>query len=215
MVCPRCGKSLAVSVPPQEHKAEREPAGSGSTDIIRRFKGDPQKKWIAVIAAVSVVLIAVIFLAVSKGRCQESGCSNKAVAGSDYCYSHKCVVPSCSSRQLDYSTYCYVHYKIYDDDADTSYVSPSQLRISNVTLSSNSSYTIAEGSITNTSNSTVKFVKIKGAFETRAGTVVDTDWTYAVGNEGLAPGESCKWHMSVSKDRSITQCSVSIIDFDT
>ena len=89
-----------------------------------------------------------------------------------------------------------------------------ELKISNVKLSSNSGYTIAEGTITNNSDQTVSFVEIKGAFKTSSGSVVDTDWTYAVGSEGLAPGESCKWRLSVSKDWSIKDCTVTVIDFD-
>jgi hypothetical protein len=105
---------------------------------------------------------------------------------------------------------------LYDDDAPTvnNQVYSYELKISNVKISSNSSYTIAEGTIINNSDQTVTFVKIKGSFETSSGKVVDTDWTYAVGTEGLDPGESCKWRMSVSKDSSIKNCNVTIIDFD-
>ena len=87
------------------------------------------------------------------------------------------------------------------------------MKISNIKLSSNSSYTVAEGTITNNSDQTVSYVEIKGSFKTSYGEVVDTDWTYAVGSEGLAPGESCKWRMSVSKDSSIKNCTVTILDF--
>lgn len=117
-----------------------------------------------------------------------------------------------------YSNYCYKHYLLYDDDAQEEFgsdpVYSHELKISNVKLTSNSSYTIAEGTITNNSDQTVSFVEIKGAFKTSSGSVVDTDWTYAVGSEGLAPGESCKWRLSVSKDWSIKDCTVTVIDFD-
>lgn len=67
---------------------------------------------------------------------------------------------------------------------------------------------------TSSSNSTVSFVKIKGAFKDYSGIVIDTDWTYAVGTDGLAPGESCKWEMAVKKDSAIVSCDVTVIDFD-
>ena len=145
------------------------------------------------------------------------GCNNKAISGMGYCYTHKCAVTDCNSKRYGYSNYCYSHYLLYDDDAsslNTPQVYSYELKISNVTLSSNSSYTIAEGTITNNSDQTVSFVKIKGSFENSSGTVVDTDWTYAVGLEGLAPGESCTWRMSVKKDYSIKDCTISILDFD-
>ena len=83
----------------------------------------------------------------------------KAVSGSDYCYSHKCAVESCKDSRFLYSNYCYKHYLLYDDDAQEEFgsdpVYSHELKISNVKLTSNSSYTIAEGTITNNSDQTV------------------------------------------------------------
>lgn len=178
-----------------------------------------KKNWLIALTIAGVAGIAAVGLTVmmGSGRCESRGCQNKAVKGSHYCYSHKCVLSSCPEEQYALSNYCYSHYLRYDDDAKTKTESVHswQLAISNVSLSSNSSYTIVEGKITNNSNSTVRFVKVKGAFQNSAGRVVDTDWTYAVGSEGLAPGESCKWRMSVSKDYSIQKCDVTILDYDS
>ena len=44
--------------------------------------------------------------------------------------------------------------------------------------------------------------------------MVDTDWTYVVGSEGLAPGETKSYHLSVPKDYTIRSCTVSILDYD-
>ena len=55
---------------------------------------------------------------------------------------------------------------------------------------------------------------MKGAFKDSSGNVLDTDSTYVVGSEGLAPGESSSFRLSVDKDSKITDCSVSILDFD-
>lgn len=209
-VCPHCGKSLTSAT---------QYGKSGDADTLPAIKNKLQilgQKKVFTAVSVVVVLIIAISVAVGSGKCQESGCNNKAVSGSNYCYSHKCAISSCASKRFSYSNYCITHYRIYDDDADTNttYVPSYQLKISNIELTSNSSYTIAEGTITNNSDETVSYVKIKGSFETSSGTVVDTDWTYAVGGEGLEPGESCKWRMSVSKDRSIKNCTVTILDFD-
>lgn len=49
------------------------------------------------------------------------------------------------------------------------------------------------GTLTNNSDYTVYFVKVKFIFSDSGGKVIDTDSTYAVGGEGLEPGESCKF----------------------
>lgn len=88
------------------------------------------------------------------------------------------------------------------------------LKFSNIKVSSNSSYIICTGTVTNNGSKTYKFVKIKGSFKNSSGTVVDTDSTYAVGSEGLAPSESKTFRMSVDKNYQISSCSVSIYDYD-
>lgn len=177
-----------------------------------------KKHWLIVAGVLLLVaLITAIAVVMEKNNCNYSSCNNKTVSGSDYCYSHKCSISSCTSAQKYNSNYCYLHSYLYETETGSSYsnyVSSSDLKISVGSITHNSSYTVVTGTITNNSDSEVRFVEIKGAFKTSGGTVVDTDWTYAVGSEGLAPGESCKWRMSVDKDYSIKQCSVSIIDFD-
>lgn len=106
-------------------------------------------------------------------------------------------------------------YSSYSGTSGSSYESVySALKISGVSVKSNSSYTVCTGTITNNGKKTYKFVKIKGAFKNSSGSTIDTDWTYAVGSEGLAPGESKTFRMSVSKNYSISKCSVSIYDYD-
>lgn len=90
----------------------------------------------------------------------------------------------------------------------------SALKFSNLQVSSNSSYTICTGTVTNNGSKTYKFVQIKGSFKDSSGTVLDTDSTYAVGSEGLTPGESKTFKMSVDKNYKISTCSVSIYDYD-
>lgn len=203
-ICPTCGKELVKTSADGDSKVKPS-----------ILAGKNKFVFIGIIAA--IVIIAVVIIASSSGRCKESGCNNKAVPGSKYCYTHKCSISNCDNSRFMYSNYCYSHYLLYDEDANKTYA-PSvysyQLKISNVTLSTSYGYTYAEGTLTNNSDSTVTFVKIKGSFKNYSGTVVDTDWTYAVGSDGLAPGESCKWKMSVTKDSSIKSCDVTILDFD-
>lgn len=86
------------------------------------------------------------------------------------------------------------------------------LKILNVSVTSNSSYTICTGTVTNNGEKSYDFVEVKGSFKDSSGTVLDTDWTYAVGSEGLDPGESTIFRLSVQKNSKITDCSVSFMD---
>lgn len=211
MKCPKCGKDLGKPIESSDAQEKTKMLFSQRPQESKKSKKAP------LLFIVGILIIAVIFALSNTGKCKVKGCNNKAISGMDYCYTHKCAVTDCNSKRYGYSNYCYSHYLLYDDDAsslNTPQVYSYELKISNVTLSSNSSYTIAEGTITNNSDQTVSFVKIKGSFENSSGTVVDTDWTYAVGSEGLAPGESCTWRMSVKKDYSIKDCTISILDFD-
>ena len=208
-VCPKCGKEL----PSRHQTGDPTPSTTASPKANATAWLRKPVVWIGA----AVLLAAVVVLVSVKSRtCKYGSCSNNAVPGFDYCYSHKCALSDCDEPCFVYSNYCYAHYLLYDDDAasNSNYVPSYQLKISGVTVYSSSNFTYAEGTITNNSDTTVSYVKIKGAFETRTGTVVDTDWTYAVGGEGLAPGESCKWKLSVTKDSSIQECKITILDYD-
>ena len=203
-ICPHCGKELKKVIKELPDEANRP--GKVNKTVVNA-------KALAVIAA--VILAGGIAILTMGGRCKWSGCNNKAAPGSSYCYSHKCVVSNCKNKRGLYSNYCYEHSYYDEDEADnTSYVA-SQLRISDIKLNTyGSSYIRATGTITNNSSYTVKYVKIKGSFESSLGEVVDTAWTYAVDSAGLAPGETCKWEIYVKKDYKISNCSVSILDLD-
>lgn len=105
-------------------------------------------------------------------------------------------------------------------DTDSSYSGSSYqsaytaLKITDESCYSNGSYTICTGKVTNNGDRTYKFVEVKGSFKDSSGMVLDTDSTYAVGSEGLEPGESSSFRLSVSKDLEIDSCSVSLLDYD-
>lgn len=126
--------------------------------------------------------------------CNRSGCYNKVVEGKKYCHTH---TPSTSTN------YQYTPEKAED-----------VLVFSNVDISKNSSYTICNATITNNGKKTYTFVEIKGKFKDSSGNIIDTDWTYAVGTEGLAPGESATFRLSVSKNSKITKCDLEILDYN-
>ena len=76
------------------------------------------------------------------------------------------------------------------------------------------SYLICSGNVSNSGKKTYYFVEVKAVFYDSSGKVIDTDYTYAVGKEGLAPGESSKFEMYISYDERIESCSVSLLDFN-
>jgi hypothetical protein len=109
----------------------------------------------------------------------------------------------------------------YMSTSDSSYSSSysyesgySVLKITVDSVTNNSGYTICTGSVKNNGTKTYKFIEVKGSFKDSSGNVVDTDWTYAAGSEGLAPGESTTFRLSVTKNSKITSCSVSLLDYD-
>ena len=89
-----------------------------------------------------------------------------------------------------------------------------QLKITDVTLTHNSSYMIAEGSVKNIGTSTLKFVKIKASFKDNGGNVIDTDDTYACGDEGLEPDETTKFKILVDYDSRIQSVTAKVYDYD-
>lgn len=141
--CTRCGRQLRspAAAPAQPAAAPAEGQKPSSAAAFAR------KPIVWIVAAVAVIVLVIVLAAGSSGRCHVSGCSNKAVSGSDYCYTHKCAVSSCNRQRLPYSNYCSAHAQLYDDDysINTAYVAPSDQRISGVTLSkSGGGYTYAE-----------------------------------------------------------------------
>ena len=87
------------------------------------------------------------------------------------------------------------------------------LKFSNLEIESNSSYKVCTGSLSNTGKKTYNFVKVKGIFKDSAGTVVDTDWTYVVGSEGIEPGETKTFRLSVPMNTKIDSCSVQVFEY--
>lgn len=89
----------------------------------------------------------------------------------------------------------------------------SYVKVQGLTLDKSSKYTTkATGSVYNYGTKTVNYVKVKVSFKNSSGTVIDTDWTYAVGSEGLKPGESKKFTCYADYDSRITSVTSEILD---
>ena len=239
-VCPFCGKNIRPKTTgeagstlsgPAEAKDtpgnSPQPASALSTEaetvndpLDRKMQtaGDSDsrnRKTLYIAVAVALTAAVLVAAAMFSGRCRSEGCRNRKASGSNYCYNHKCDVTGCPEERYIFSNYCYQHHLQYDDktsDSESGAYSW-QLTVSDVSVYSSYSFTYAEGSLKNNSDTTVKYVKIKGTFKSYSGTVIDTDWTYAVGGEGLEPGESCKWKMFVDRDSSIKDCEVTVLDY--
>ena len=120
------------------------------------------KKRYLIIAAIAAAAVLLAVLSLFSGRCRADACNNKKAPGSDYCYNHKCNVPDCRNQRLSFSNYCYEHYDLYDDDAkeENGGAYSWELNISDVRVYSEYSFTYAEGTLKNNSDSTVKYVRI-------------------------------------------------------
>jgi len=88
----------------------------------------------------------------------------------------------------------------------------SALAFSELNLTSKSGYSVLTGKITNNGKHNYEYIKIKGLFKDESGTVIDTDWTYGIGTEGLAPGESTSFRLSVKDDWRIQKASVELFE---
>lgn len=207
--CPGCGYPIAGSAPRKRKMGNLLAEGKKKLAALPADK----KKKLALLGVVAVVCVAVL-LVLFGSRCGLKGCRNRKTAGSSYCATHTCAQAGCNSFAPDGSLYCSRHTENTGPLVRPSEDGASVLKISNVKVTSNTSYQICTGTVTNNGTSTYSFVKVKGAFEDSRGKVLDTDWTYAVGSEGLEPGESTTFRLSVDKNYSIKTCSVTILDYD-
>ncbi len=209
MYCPKCGKKFLDNETKClfcGHDISNKTEIRSTHSIISL---EENKKIIAI-----TILIFLFALAFFVTRCGASGCFNTQKQG-PYCINHMCGVSDCENQRMVGENYCHTHYSLFEEDNEDDYSGAMYLKISNVYVYSNSSYTIVEGTIKNTSlYNTYRFVEVKGAFKDYSGDTVETDWTYAVGSEGLSPGESTTFRMSVDQSYGIEDCEVTLLDYD-
>ena len=70
------------------------------------------------------------------------------------------------------------------------------------------------GTVTNNTSRTVYFVKVKVSLMDDNYKVLDTETTYACGDEGIAPGESTKFECYIEKDSNAAHYKAEIYDYD-
>ncbi len=198
--CTHCGNRLAI---PEQNTA------NGVEHYAESSAFKAYKKYII------IGLVIICFLGYFFGiRCKSGLCLLPSGFRCEYCVVHTCKIEDCINKKATDKNYCYTHTPTTSFGSTyTPEVAEDVLRFSDIEISHNSSYTVCTGTITNNGRKTYTFVEVKGKFKNSSGTVLDTDWTYAVGSDGLAPGESKKFRLSVEKDIGIKKCTVEIIDY--
>ena len=115
--------------------------------------------------------------------------SSKPSKSSGYSYSGS------SSYEMDHGTYCMLYMKI-----------------SNVKVTHSGNYAYISGTVTNTGTYQIRYVKVRAVCKNYKGTVIDTDWTYAVDSSWLNPGESKKFEMMVKDTgKDISTATVTVV----
>lgn len=161
------------------------------------------------------VIVALIYVFVI--RCKAGVCPLPSSLHSEYCSVHTCNKNGCNNKVAEGKKYCYTHMPSASMSTGYNYtpeVAADVLAFSDTNVSKNGSYTICTATITNNGKKTYTFIEVKGKFKDSTGTTLDTDWTYAVGSEGLEPGESATFRLSVSKNTNITTCELEILDYN-
>ena len=211
MRCSKCGKKLKNDASFCTYCGNKLAVNIQETDKItkKHIKSSVQRH-----LTIAIIVIGLIFYFFSF-RCKSGLCPLPSVFNGDYCVIHTCDRTECINKKAADEKYCYTHLPSTSTHYNyTPEIAEDVLAFSDIQLSHNSSYTVCNGTITNNGERTYTFVEIKGKFKDSSGTTLDTDWTYAVGSEGLAPGESATFRMSVKKNNSIKSCSVEILDYD-
>ncbi len=164
---------------------------------------------------VGILIAALIYVFVI--RCKAGFCLLPSSLHGEYCVIHTCDKNGCYNKVAEGKDYCYTHMRPTSTPTYYNYtpeVAEDVLAFSDINVSKNSSYTVCTATITNNGKKTYTFIEVKGKFKDSSGTILDTDWTYAVGADGLEPGESTTFRLSVSKNTNITKCELEILDYD-
>lgn len=87
------------------------------------------------------------------------------------------------------------------------------LSIENTSCSRSSNYIYAKGYVKNNTDQTLTYIEIKADVVNSSGEIIDTNYTYAVGSEGLSPGSRKSYEIMIPYDDSVNQCKYYIVDY--
>ena len=154
--------------------------------IVMKVKRKTIVKNVLILSIVAIVLAAVCSVIPISNAVNTASSSSRS-SGSSGSYG--------SSYDMDFSTYCLLY-----------------LNVSNVRVTHSGNYTYVTGSVKNTGTYSVRYVKVRAACKNSSGSVIDTDWTYAVDSDWLEPGESKTFEMMIrDPNNSIRSASVTIV----
>jgi len=206
MYCSKCNKESMADAMFCEHCGAKIAASKKrNTADFKKYK-----KYI-IITVIAVVVIVYIFVF----RCMAGVCLLPRSFNGDYCSIHTCDSNNCYNKVAKENSYCYTHMpSAYPRHTYKPEVAEDVLSFSDIEVTQNSVYTVCTATIKNTGRKKYTFIEVKGKFKNSSGTVIDTDWTYAVGSEGLAPGESKSFRLSVDKNSNIKKCDFEILDYE-
>lgn len=104
-------------------------------------------------------------------------------------------------------------YLSADEYFATQKVEESNLTVSNIEyVSSNDKHKVT-GTVTNNTSHTAYFIKVKISLIDKNGTVLNTDNTYACGDEGLASNESTTFECYIDKVDGVSDVKAIIYDY--
>ena len=194
--CPSCGFQVAEYYQKQNNSIEKTDTLVGNRVTINSLL--EKNKKLIIIIGVGILVIWVIYF--STTRCEHDGCYNKKLSDGTLCSYHKAKLDSALSY----------YSNNYNVDTKNKY----DLKISNISVYTNSVSTYCKGLITNDGDDTFEFVQVKASFKDSSGSVIETGDSYAVGSEGLAPGESTSFKIYCDKNNLVESCDVSVYDYD-
>ena len=210
MKCTNCKKEISDTATFCKYCGNKIEISNQELQIPKLTNKILSRKKILILGGIIVFLI----LYVLAFKCKAGVCPLPHGVKGDYCVIHTCDKKGCYNKAAEGKDYCYTHLP---STANNSYYTPEKaedvLSFSDVKISNNSSYTICNATVTNNGRKTYTFIEVKGKFKDSSGTTLDTDWTYAVCSEGLAPGDSTTLRLSVKKNINISKCDLEILDY--
>ena len=164
---------LSINVPTAENSHQKKSFAEKSLN--ETPPKEPQEKTtlafnkrITILVVILIIVAGIGVAVMIKNENKKARKSSSSSSGTSYSY------------EMDHNTYSLLY-----------------MNVSNVSVTHSGNYAYVSGTITNNGTYSVRYVKVKAACKDLSGSVIDTDWTYAVDSSWLEPGESKSFEMMV------------------